>query len=260
MFFPYRDDNPRRHGPPIITIAIIIACACVYILVQLPLALDPGQVHTLSFGFIPAVFYGNAELVGNIDQIPSSATLITSMFLHGGIIHLIGNMWFLWLYGDNVEEEMGRFRYFIFYLVCGCVGTLAHSAIDPNSRLPLIGASGAISGVIASYLLLWPRANIRVFYWWFVFVGRINVPAFVVGGVWLLEQFFALPAALQAQGGVAIVAHLGGFVSGLILTPFLKRPEVRLFQPRYTAPFSRKQTRFIRQKKGSVPEVRKRKN
>ena len=260
MFFPYRDDNPRRHGPPIITIAIIITCTCVYLFVQLPMTPYQEQAHTLSFGFIPAVFFGNADLVGDLVQIPSSASLVTSMFLHGGIIHLIGNMWFLWLYGDNVEEELGRFRYLIFYLVCGCVGTLAHSAVDPNSRLPLIGASGAISGVIASYLLLWPRANIRVFYWWFVFIGTINVPAFVVGGIWLLEQFFALPAALQAQGGVAIVAHLGGFMCGLILTPLIKRPGIRLFQPKHTAPFSRKHTRIIRHKNGSVPEVRKKRN
>jgi membrane associated rhomboid family serine protease len=162
VFFPYKDDNPRRHGPPLATLAIIGVSTAVYLLVQAPLGPREGQAYALSFGFIPAVFFGQVELAGELKRIPSAATLITSMFSHGGLAHLVGNMWFLWLFGDNVEDAMGRVRYPLFYLICGVVGTLAHAAVDPASRVPAVGASGAISGVMAAYLLIWPRANMRV--------------------------------------------------------------------------------------------------
>ncbi len=257
MFFPYRDDNPLHHGPPLVTLVIIGVSTVVYLVVQLPMGPHEGQAYALSFGFIPAVFFGNAELVGELARVPAPATLITSMFSHGGLMHLAGNMWFLWLYGDNVEDAMGRFRYALFYLICGVVAALAQGAVDPASRVPMVGASGAISGVIAAYLLIWPRANIRVFYWWFVFIGTINVPAFLVLGLWIVEQLFALPAAMQAQGGVAIVAHLGGFATGLALTPLLKRRGVALLQAPHSTAFARTRTRAIRRRRGSVPEVRK---
>jgi membrane associated rhomboid family serine protease len=260
VFFPYKDDNPRRHGPPLATLAIIGVCTAVYLLVQLPLGPHEGQAYALSFGFIPAVFFGHAELAGELARIPSAATFVTSMFSHGGLAHLVGNMWFLWLYGDNVEDAMGRFRYLLFYLICGCVGTLVYAAVDPASRVPLVGASGAISGVIAAYLLIWPRANIRVFYWWFIFIGTINVPAFLVLGLWIVEQLFALPASMQAQGGIAIVAHLGGFAAGLAMTPFLKRRGVTLFQSPHSAAFARSGARAIRRRRGSVPEVRQKRD
>ena len=255
MFFPYRDDNPLHHGPPVITIGIIAICSLLYFLVQFPLDGRAAQAHVLGFGFIPVVFFGDASLRADLSRIPPSITLVTCMFLHGGLMHLIGNMWFLWLYGDNVEEAFGKLRYFGFYLICGCAGTLAHAFIDPSSKVPLIGASGAISGVIAAYLMIWPRANIRVFYWWIIFFGTINVPAFVVLGFWLFEQFWALPAALRMQGGVAIAAHLGGFLCGLLLTPFLKRPEIKLFQPKHTAAFARYPARGSKYKRTSVPSV-----
>jgi membrane associated rhomboid family serine protease len=260
VFFPYRDDNPRRHGPPAATLAIIGVCTVVYLLVQLPLGPQEGQAYALSFGFIPAVFFGQAELPGELARVPSTATLVTSMFSHGGLMHLVGNMWFLWLYGDNVEDAMGRTRYLLFFLICGFVGTLAHAALDPASRIPLVGASGAISGVIAAYLLIWPRANIRVFYWFFIFIGTINVPAFVVLGLWIVGQLFALPVAMQAQGGIAIVAHLGGFAAGLALTPLLKRRGVTLFQSPHSAAFAHTRTRTIRHRGGSVPHVRRKRD
>ncbi len=260
MFFPYRDDNPLHHGPPLVTLVIIGVCTVVYLVVQLPMGPHEGQAYALGYGFIPAVFFGKAELVGDLARIPAPATLVTSMFSHGGVMHLVGNMWFLWLYGDNVEDAMGRFRYVLFYLICGVVAALSHGAVDPASRVPLVGASGAISGVIAAYLLIWPRANIRVFYWWFVFIGKINVPAFLVLGLWIVEQLFALPAELQAQGGIAIVAHLGGFAAGLALTPLLKRRGVALLQAPHGAAFARTRTRTIRRRGGSVPEVRQKRD
>ena len=255
MFFPYRDDNPLHHGPPVITISIIATCALLYLFVQLPMDGRAEQAHIYGFGFIPVIFFGDANLPAGLSRIPAATTLITCMFLHGGLMHLVGNMWFLWLYGDNVEEALGRYRYLAFYVICGCAGTLTHAFIDPGSKVPLIGASGAISGVIAAYLMIWPRANIRVFYWWIIFFGTINVPAFVVLGFWLFEQFIALPAALKMQGGVAIAAHLGGFVCGLILTPIFKKPGVRLFQGKHTTAFSHSRVRGFKRNKGSVPSV-----
>ncbi len=257
MFFPYRDDNPLHHGPPLVTLVIIGVCTVVFLVVQLPLGPRDGQAYVLGYGFIPAVFFGHAELPGELARIPAPATLVSSMFSHGGLLHLAGNMWFLWLYGDNVEDAMGRYRYVLFYLICGVAAALAQGAVDPASRVPMIGASGAISGVMAAYLLIWPRANIRVFYWWFVFIGRINVPAFFVLGLWIVLQLFSLPAAMQAQGGIAIVAHLGGFAAGLALTPFLKRRGVALLQAPHSAAFARTRTQAIRRRRGSVPEVRK---
>ncbi len=243
-----------------VTLAIIGVSTLVYLLVQLPLGPHEGQAYALSFGFIPAVFFGQAELPGELARVPSPATLVTSMFSHGDLLHLVGNMWVLWLYGDNVEDAMGRTRYLLFYLVCGSAGTLAHAAVDPASQVPLIGASGAISGVIAAYFLMWPRANIRVFYWFFIFVGRINVPAFVVLGFWIVEQLFALPGAMQAQGGVAIAAHLGGFAAGLALTPLLKRRGVSLFQAPHSAASEHGRTRAIRHRGSSVPQVRRKRD
>lgn len=257
MFFPYRDDNPRRGGAPIVTLAFIVISVAVYVFVQLPMGPRQGQAYVYSYGFIPAVFFGHAQLPAVLAQVPASITLITSMFSHGSLMHLIGNMWFLWLYGDNVEDAMGRFRFVSFYLVCGCVGAVAHAMLDPGSRVPLIGASGAISGVIGAYLLIWPRANIRVFYWFFIFIGTINVPAFVVLGFWIIEQLFALPEAIQAQGGIAIVAHLGGFITGLILAPFMKRRGVKLLQSSHTTAFAHTRSPTIRRTGGSVPETRR---
>ncbi len=126
--------------------------------------------------------------------------------------------------------------------------------------MPVVGASGAISGVIAAYLLIWPRANIRVFYWFFIFIGRINVPAFLVLGLWIGSQLFALPAAMQVQGCIAIVAHLGGFAAGLALTPFLKRRGITLFQSPHSAAFARSRAGPIRRRGGSVPEVRRKRD
>ena len=256
MFFPYKDDNPLKHGPPWITLSIIGLCAVIYLFFQLPLGRNESRAFVMGYGFIPVLLFGDLTLPIGLAQIPTSFTLITCMFLHGGIMHLLGNMWFLWLYGDNVEEAFGKLRYLVFYLVCGVVGTLAHGFIDPQSQIPLVGASGAISGVMAAYLLIWPKANIRVFYWWIIFFGTINIPAFVVVGFWLFEQFWALPAALGSQGGVAISAHLGGFACGLILTPFLAKNRIRLFNTKNSTAFSgKKLNKRVFKKKGSVPEV-----
>jgi membrane associated rhomboid family serine protease len=167
------------------------------------------------------------------------------MFSHGGVLHLFGNLLFLYLYGDNVEDALGKIKYLVFYLCCGVGAALTQALTNPGSQVPMVGASGAISGVIAGYLLLYPRANVRVFYWFFLFIGTIYLPAYLVLGFWVFEQVIALPESMRAAGGVAIAAHLGGFASGILLTPFLKKKEVRFFQKGHSRAFARN-TRRIR--------------
>lgn len=238
MFFPYADDNPTRHGPPIITLFLIGVCAGIYLLFESSLSPEALTAFFQDYGFVPAAFFGDGSPLDG-GPVSPTVTLITCMFAHGGLAHLVGNMWFLWLYGDNVEDAFGPVRFVVFYLACGVVGALAHGWVDPGSEVPVVGASGAISGVIGAYLLIWPRANIRVFYWLFVFIGTVHVPAFFVLGLWFAEQLYALPDALAGLGGVAIAAHLAGFVTGLALTPLLRRPGVPLLQAPHSRAFSR---------------------
>jgi len=238
VFFPYADDNPTRHGPPIITLLLIGGCAAVYLLFESSLGSEALTAFFLEYGFVPAAFFGESSPTGSSPVSPLM-TLVTCMFAHGGLAHLLGNMWFLWLYGDNVEDAFGPVRFVAFYMICGIAGTLAHGWLDPTSEIPVVGASGAISGVIGAYLLIWPRANIRVFYWLFFFIGTLHVPAFLVLGLWFAEQLYALPDALAGLGGVAIAAHLAGFLTGLVLTPLLKRPGIPLLQSPHSRAFSR---------------------
>ncbi len=140
---------------------------------------------------------------------------------------------------------MGKINYLFYFLFCGLFAALAQACVAPDSRIPMVGASGAISGVIAGYLLLFPRANVRVFYWFFIFVGTLYLPAYLILGIWVFEQIIALPEAMSQVGGVAIAAHLGGFAAGIILTPFFKRKEVRFFQKPRSRAFARKSARRL---------------
>ena len=134
---------------------------------------------------------------------------------------------------------MGKVRFMLFYLSCGLMAAMAQGLMNPNSDIPMVGASGAISGVIASYLLLYPRANVRIFYWFLVFIGTLYVPAYLVLGIWVVEQMLAFPQSMSQAGGVAIAAHLGGFATGLALTPFFKKRNVKMFQGANRQAFSR---------------------
>ena len=143
--------------------------------------------------------------------------------MHGGLLHLGGNMLYLWIFGDNVEDSMGPVRFTLFYLACGVAATLTHIAIDPSSVTPLVGASGAIAGVLAAYLMLYPHAEVRVMIVILIFVRWASFPAVAVLAGWLIIQFLSAPASLSSDGGgVAYFAHIGGFVAGLILTPFMR--------------------------------------
>jgi membrane associated rhomboid family serine protease len=166
--------------------------------------------------------------------LPRFHTLLTSMFLHGGWGHIIGNMLYLWIFGDNVEDCLGKLRYVLFYLLCGVVASFAHILTSAGSTVPTIGASGAISGILGGYLLLYPRAGVWTFIFFGFFIRMIKVPAFVVLGFWILLQLLqgvaSLPQA-SAGGGVAWFAHIGGFFAGLAFVKLLqKRPPVRSYR------------------------------
>ena len=243
FFLPYKDDNPTQ-STPIVNWLLIIANIWVFFTWQFPLGPKEQAAYFSSFGFIPATFFGQFFYPSVEGIIWEWYSVVTSMFSHGGVAHLFGNMLFLYLYGDNMEDAFGKLRYLIFYLGCGLLAALAQAFLNPASQIPMVGASGAISGVIGGYLLLYPKANIRVFYWIILFIGTIMVPAYLVLGIWLLEQVLLFPESMKNAGGVAIAAHLGRFAGGFILTPLFKKKEIKFFQDGYSRPFSRKNVRI----------------
>jgi membrane associated rhomboid family serine protease len=236
FFLPIYDDNPTTR-PAIVTWLLIGACVLVY-LWQMNLGPDLEQELWLGLGMIPAVLSGSNELAPELYLIPGWATLFSSMFLHGGLMHLAGNMLFLWIFGNNVEDAMGGLRYLLFYLLCGVAAALAQTMAAPASEVPMIGASGAISGVLGAYLLLYPKANVRVFMWFIVFFRVLNVPAVIVLGIWFAMQIYSGMNAAPGEAGVAFWAHAGGFVAGMILIPLFKFPGVPLFRSAQSQPFS----------------------
>ncbi len=235
MLFPYKDDNPTNRVP-LLTWAFIGANLLVFFRWQFPLSPQGWEGYLFSYGFVPYEFFR--------DPLSEWQSIYTSTFSHGGTFHLLGNMLFLYLFGDNVEDAMGKIRFALFYLTCGTAAALAQGFVATDSEIPMVGASGAISWVIAGYLLLYPRANVRVFYWFFLFVGTLFVPAWVVLGLWVTEQILALPESMKTAGGVAVMAHLGGFAAGLVLTPLFKKSNLRLFQKPRMRAFSRQGRRI----------------
>jgi membrane associated rhomboid family serine protease len=228
---PLHDDNPTERTP-VVTIAFMLVCVLVFFYQA---SLPPRSSETLVFqyGAIPAMLFGEADLPAAIALgIPAYATLITSMFLHGGWMHLIGNMLYLWVFGDNVEDVMGHARYVVFYLSCGVVAALSHAVTDPTSTIPMVGASGAISGVLGAYVLLFPHAHVMVL---IPGIGMTRVAAGLVLGMWFVLQLLSGGMSIGGPGGgVAFFAHVGGFVAGMVLIGFFKRPEVPFFSPQRT--------------------------
>lgn len=224
--FPLHDDNPGRIVP-YVTATILAACVVIFIW-QLSLGLT-GNSAVFSFGVIPAVLFDIKAAPVGLDVLPAWMTIFTSMFLHGGWMHLIGNMLYLWIFGDNVEDVMGHKRFIVFYLLCGVVAVMAHALLDPHSEIPMIGASGAISGVLGAYLLLFPHARVLVAIPIFVFIQTARIAAGWVLGFWFVLQIVNSLANTGQQGGIAFGAHIGGFVAGMILIPFFKNKNVRLF-------------------------------
>lgn len=219
---PLRDLNPTR-TVPFVTVLLIVANVAIF-LYQLTLPARIEKQFVMHYAMVPdrlSLELGNpqAPLLG-------VSTVLTSMFLHGGFLHVLGNMWFLWVFGDNIEDRLGHFRYLIFYLLCGVGAALAHFLTDPRSTIPVVGASGAISGVLGAYMLLFPGRKVVTLVPLLVVFFTVQVPAVVILGYWFVIQFFNGFAALSGPKGpgTAWWAHIGGFVLGLVL--------VRAFEPR----------------------------
>ncbi|MDH5325155.1 MAG: rhomboid family intramembrane serine protease [Gammaproteobacteria bacterium] len=225
--FPLHDDNPTTIKP-IVTIVLIVICILVWLATM-------GQLQTsvLSLGAIPAVITGEKQLAPEFYLVPSWMTVVTSMFMHGGWMHLIGNMLYLWIFGNNVEDSMGHTKFLVFYITCGLIALLAHMVGDTGSTVPMVGASGAISGVLGAYLLLYPHARVLVAVP-IVIIITLRLPAGIVLAFWFVLQIFnSVLANGSPDSGVAWGAHIGGFVAGMILIPFFKDSSHRLFTPKH---------------------------
>ena len=216
---PLRDVIPSR-TTPYITVTIIALNAVAW-LFELSLGERPLTQFLYIYGVVPAAF--------------SWPTLITSMFLHGGWSHFLGNMWYLWIFGDNVEDRVGHGRFIVFYLLCGIAAAMGQIVMDPSSELPTIGASGAIAGVMGAYFVLYPHSRVLTLIPW-IFIQIVEIPAIVLLGFWFLMQFLsagaiAVTSSSHGAGGVAFAAHVAGFLVGAIGVFVFRRPEVDRWDP-----------------------------
>jgi membrane associated rhomboid family serine protease len=226
---PLHDDNPTTIKP-FLTIAFIVSCSVIF-LWQLSLGTRGFEMAVYRLGVIPAALLGDKPLPPELAMVPPTLTVFTSMFMHGGWMHLIGNMLYLWIFGNNIEDAMGHVRFVVFYLLCGIAAVFAQALPNMESTIPMIGASGAISGVLGAYLLLFPRAHVLVLVPLGFFTRTMYLPAMVVLGFWFLLQLINSALADPGQGGVAFGAHIGGFIAGMVLLPLFKYRHVRLFAP-----------------------------
>ncbi len=227
---PLKDDNPTR-TTPFVNWTFMGMCVLVFFW---QLTLNPYELREAiyAYGVIPKVLLEGANLPENIVRVPPEMTIFTSMFMHGGWLHLIGNMLYLWIFGDNVEDSMGHLRFIIFYLVCGTVAVFAQALPDTQSAVPMIGASGAISGVLGAYLLLYPHARVVVLIPLGFLSQVILLPAGIVLALWFGLQLLQSAFTPAGGAGVAFGAHIGGFIAGMALVPLFKSKRARLFHPR----------------------------
>jgi len=213
---PLKDDLPTRSAPAV-TVALIAINVLVF-LYQASLQIDGGgegaaQAFAMEFGLVPCRLTGACQMAGDL---PSPLfTVFSSMFLHGSFFHIAGNMLYLWIFGNNVEDTLGHVRYLLFYLASGVAAAALQTVVDPHSRVPMIGASGAISGVLGAYLLLFPHAKVLTLVIFGFFWRLLSIPALVVLGFWMVVQLVNGLGSLGAGGGVAWFAHIGGFIAGM---------------------------------------------
>jgi membrane associated rhomboid family serine protease len=211
MFLPLGDDNSRRQSFPIVTVSLLLVNVVAFAGEVFALTAGRLEMFVAFWSLVPSDYTQGTALGG-----PVPFTLLTSMFLHAGFMHLIGNMLYLWIFGDNVEQAFGSVRFLAFYLLCGVAASGTHILSMPGSQIPSLGASGAISGVLGAYLLMFPGNRVNVLF----FFRVIPVPAIVVIGFWAIFQLWSGAGSLMVRegGGVAYLAHVGGFVAGLVLT------------------------------------------
>jgi len=233
--FPLSDENPH-FLTPYATYGLIGLNVAVWIFVQ-GLGLQPQLANSVcTLGLLPGELLqtlapGTNFRIGPnayciLGNQPNWLTLFSHMFLHGGWLHIIGNMWFLWIFGNNVEDSMGHLRFVAFYLLCGLGAATAQILADPASGVPMVGASGAIGGVMGAYVLLYPKVRVKMLIFLGLFITTFTVPAFWMLGYWFVAQLIGGVGSIGAQGGVAFWAHVGGFVVGAALIPFFQIPEL----------------------------------
>jgi membrane associated rhomboid family serine protease len=249
---PLSDDNPTARAP-VVTYFLIGLCTGAF-LWQLG---HNERAVLYSYGMIPAELFGLWRPPRPYQILLPWGKVLTSMFLHGGWFHLLGNMLYLWIFGNNVEDVLGRGRYLVFYLCCGAAAAFSQAFASPASHIPMVGASGAIAGVLGAYLLLHPAANVRCFVWIVIFFRIVNVPAWTMLGLWFVIQLFSGLSVATGRPGVAFWAHVGGFVSGLVLVVVLRPANVPLLQPPRSQAFARSGPFTGRRnaQRGSVPEA-----
>jgi membrane associated rhomboid family serine protease len=229
MLLPLKDDNPTRRFP-IVTMSLLIINIAVFVYSLQFTTAEAQQIFLSKYALFPKAITTGIPIT-SFSLRPVYLTIITSMFLHGGILHIASNMLFLWIFGNNVEDVLGRFKFVLFYLISGAAGAFAQIATDPLSTIPNVGASGAIAGVLAAYLIMFPGAKVLTLVF-FIFIEVIRIPAIILIGFWFILQIMSGVFSLTATGGVAYFAHIGGFVAGLIMTiVLLKIP--RIFPRRY---------------------------
>lgn len=251
--FPYKDENPTER-PSLITAAIIAANVLAFILVQGAGAQEPLATSVCNLGLIPGEILGNVRpgsgvelapgVFCRVDPSPQYWTVLTSMFMHGGWFHLIGNLVFLWVFGNNIEDAMGHGKFLFFYLLCGTAAAAAQTFVSPHSIVPMVGASGAISGVLGAYLLLYPRVRVHTLIILPIYITTVALPAWVMLGYWIVLQVFSGLAGMREieKGGVAFFAHVGGFVAGFLLVRLFVSEDVLRRRPTPPASYYRYRT------------------
>jgi membrane associated rhomboid family serine protease len=230
---PYKDENPTVLTP-IVTIGIIAVNVLAWLFVEGAGSGEAVAASVCQLGMIPAELFRTVPLgtrvplgpgLACVTDTPHYATVITSMFMHGGWLHIIGNMWFMWVFGNNIEDSMGHTRFVVFYLLCGVVAAGTQLLTDPHSRVPMVGASGAISGVLGAYILLFPRVRVHTLVTLGFFVSTVALPAYVMLGYWFVLQLL-LGMVSRGAGGIAVWAHVGGFIAGVALIKLFVNPEL----------------------------------
>jgi membrane associated rhomboid family serine protease len=220
---PLKDDNPIS-SRPIATYFLIGTCVLVFLLQLGSSTYKTGELF-YSYGLIPSILMGNKQLPLDLYIIPAYLTIFSSMFMHGGFMHLIGNMLYMWIFADNIEDSLGYIKFIAFYLLCGVGAALTQVLADTYSQVPMVGASGAIGGILGAYLINYPKAKVLVLIPFGFFSQLIKIKALYVLGFWFILQFINSAMTSSQNGGVAYAAHIGGFVSGIVLILFFNKKE-----------------------------------
>ena len=222
---PLKDDNPTS-SKPIVTYFLISVCVFVFLLQLGSQSYKTGQLF-YSYGLIPSVLMGHNQLPMDLYAVPAFATIFTSMFMHGGFMHLIGNMLYMWIFADNIEDNLGPTKFLIFYLLAGIGAAMTQVLMDTQSQVPMVGASGAIGGVLGAYLINHPNAKVLVLIPFGFFSQLLKIRALYVLGFWFILQFINSFLSSSSVGGVAYAAHIGGFISGVILILFFNKKSTK---------------------------------